>query len=212
MTRASPRKKKTFGNNKGYAQLKKEKKPKQAKPEANESTKNISTPYVPSDDESRAYEGSAECEVAVQLQEATLYGYGIHQLGASTPSKDEYAKYRDSFRTFKCKCPGEDCDNSNRSGEDCDSFDYDKYFLCPICFQGTNEAWEVDCLQTHGKRAHRIPVESWPGDIEWLKAMKKYRETGQMDFPISALDDSDSSQRSYSSQSSKKNETTNNQE
>ena len=91
-------------------------------------------------------------------------------------------------------------------------YDYNRFVPCPICSQGKGELWEVDVMQGHAKRAHKIPMESRSGDIEWLKAMKTYREICQVDYPDSASDDSDSSQRSYSSQSSKRNNSFSNQE
>ena len=103
-------KKKTFRYNKGCAQLKKEKKPKQARTEANESTTSISTPNVPSDDESGAYGGYNSCDMATLNKDHSLYGFGIHQLGATASSEDEYAEYRKAFEEFACKCTGEDCE------------------------------------------------------------------------------------------------------
>ena len=69
-------KKRTFGNNTYFAQTgkpkPKPKRQKKQKPEATESTTNISTPRLSSDDEAGAYGGSSECEVAMLNRQDTL--------------------------------------------------------------------------------------------------------------------------------------------
>ena len=101
------RKRRTFGNNKYYAQPAKGKKPKQSKPEANESTTCISTPNVPSNDECGSYGGYNSTPVEKVNKDQFLYGFNVHKLGATAPSEDEYSEYREAFEEFACKCAGE---------------------------------------------------------------------------------------------------------
>ena len=107
-------------------------------------------------------------------KQEVLYGFNTYQLEATTnkpssedDSDDEYEEYCSTFADFDCKCPGDDMDCALTV-----CFDIERFFNCPICLTGDKEGWCLQSMRVHADSIHNVPLDSYPGEDEWLEALK----------------------------------------